>query len=350
VNYEVVLNQLRTLSESWLFLAIFSVCVLVLLASTKARPIGACFAFSNVLLVTRKILLFIPIRGSISDYDHVVFWDGTNYVIYLLIMLVATFVTALIIRKARKTGHRTSGEDVGGAFAGAGCLSIIAIVILSIAIKDFFWNACRFLFVYVLGTVKLFIVNPLLLPLSFLIPLILLVVVAKNRNFSPRHARNTTAAAAICLTLASILHIGSQVTLLIPGQDPASRSTLDEIRDTWATDSKVFPNEGIGRFYEVWAGKLSRIKDSKLDIVERSIPADFDFRGSALATESSDLSESVLGHAKRTIFEWSMSRAEWMASAGLMFLILLIGTAIRIPFRNRGKRARNNGRRPDGAP
>ena len=86
LRLESVLAWLRSGCDSWLIVSGLFATVLVLNRFRWAKPYVAGFVFPISLLLFRKVSLYIPLSGTLSTEDQVIFWSTYSYVYFALLL------------------------------------------------------------------------------------------------------------------------------------------------------------------------------------------------------------------------------------------------------------------------
>ncbi|MEW6212702.1 MAG: hypothetical protein AB1631_30535 [Acidobacteriota bacterium] len=247
--FEVARDFLKDLGDRWEFAAGLFVLLFGFSYVSRARPYVTALLIPSLLLLLRKVALFVPISGAISSEDRIVFWSRGAYW-YLLIMIAAHALIFLVIVL------REEIEWDGGAgcftffFAPAG-LMVLSSVLLPVD----GWSHVYMPFVSLLGAAKAMVVSPLLLPIALVALLIQIGLVIFR---TPATGREINKLALILVFAGGLSHFGLQAM-------PSRAQMAAEIDQKWIGGE-------TSDFLGVWAKKLPEIYTLRLNTVEKSVP------------------------------------------------------------------------------
>ena len=292
LSLESVLNWLRSGCDSWAVICGLLAIVLALDRFGWAKPYVSGFVFPVSLLLFRKVSLYIPLSGTLSTEDQVIFWSTYAYVYFVL--LLPTHIGFLFgIWAGVRDGHFRPEflAVLPGIGFFVGSFHLIASTML-LPIDG--WSHFVTPFLSHIGAVKLLLINPAFLVLVGIVLIIHL--------FFAIHRQSHNAQAINKLLLGSLVVCSLIQFCLQPWPLSQVRAALsvDESRpfETAQPSSETVPE--IRNVLGHWIAGLSRTKQCEVNFLEGS-EAQFDqdckVRGSAanLAKQSRDWTPKFSG-------------------------------------------------------
>ncbi len=267
--FEVIRDSLSVLSDRWEFAVALFALLFGVSHISRAKPYVSVLLFPSLLLLLRKVALFVPISGAISSEDRIVFWSRGAYW-YLLIMLAVHILILLGIRYREKVEW---GE-------GIGCFIFLVpvglMILSSVLLPVDGWSHLYMPVVSLLGAVKALLVSPMLLPLAWVALLIQIGLVLLGTTATGREINKL---ALMLILVGGLSQFGLQAA---PSQSPP---LVEQIGRKWQTVNPSATEEtGFGAnkrivyggetsdFLGAWARKLPDIYRLRLNIVEKSFP------------------------------------------------------------------------------
>jgi hypothetical protein len=265
-----------TLMRGWadrpeLVLGLFIVvCLLNLLDWRRTWSQG--LRFPTVLFLLRTIGLYLPVSGTISSADRVVFWSGEAYFYFIPIFVLLGII--IFYARAVKNNPLSNGVEPEDAvpLALRAFLSIITYLFLLLlssiclpvdGLSHLYMPALSVLFSF-----KVLLVSPLLLPLAWvtLVIQVGLIVISCHRA-----AREINKLMLVILVLGGLIQFGYQPLNL------AFSSEVTAIRDNWKTTgsaSKPYPgpDEEMTDFIQTWRRQIPRTAAWGVNLIERELP------------------------------------------------------------------------------
>lgn len=260
-------RSVNALSDSWLL-----ACGLPALLIVGARPVRLrAYLLPLVppalLLLARKVALYVPVPGTFSSADRVVFWSPQAYGYFLLLVLPGL---GLLTAAIWHWDEWFSYDDGAGASAIITAYCILwAAGGLALPVD----GDCHLYMplVSVVAAAKLVLVSPLLLPLVWIgIALQTGLLFSRARAAVPEMNKLLAA----CVFVAAC---GQIVTQPIVWASPVVR----QVRESWPLPGGRERPAAAQDFLEHWAGKLAEIDNTGLNIVERDTPKAFEGKAGA---------------------------------------------------------------------
>lgn len=256
-NWELV----KTAYDSWM-VAIPLAIVALLSAFKRTRAIAFGFLIPLLLLLFRKVALYIPISGTISIEDRVTFWSTGAFVYFAL----SLFVSGLALVACWYWTVTELDRDF-----------IIAIVILFVFFGFLLhllasgcglpvdgWSHLYMPFITHLGIPKILLIHELLLP-AIGVAIVLHMIIAFQRGAA---AGAVNRALLIVLCVAGLAQFSLQ-----PAHMKGVRDAL-QLKESTFTMEKDVPE--IQDFLGAWIKNLSAINECKINLTEKSEQASYD--------------------------------------------------------------------------
>lgn len=248
-------DLLAALSARWEVVAPLVATLFLLNQFAKIRRFASCLVFPALLLLARKLVLFIPVSGAISTEDRVLFWSPQAY--WFFLALVAVHVLILLgIRFRAAIDWGAAGcwvfiaAPVGLYYATAALLPVSGASIIYMPV------------VSLVGVAKLLLVSPLLLPIAWLALFIQLGLVIFTRSEAGREVNKL---ALVSVLAGGLMYFGFQAL------DSKPAPLISQLQQTARTKSS--DEEKITNFLEVWVEKLPQINRLGVNVIEKNLPA-----------------------------------------------------------------------------
>ena len=253
MNLESIWTWLRTLSDRWEFVG--GLLVLVVLFNRIVRPQSytSGLLLPVLLLFMRKLALYVPVSGTISTVDRVMFWLVDAYIYFFILMTIYALVIWGFGFRKTKIDWTEEGWPwflllyVGPLIGSGICLPVDG------------WSHLYMPVISLLGIFKILLVNPILLPLIWMGIFAQALLTLFARGASAREMNK--------LLLASLM-IGGFVQFGFQIINFTQSATISEIRERWQT---VNPGDKETKdFLGVWVERLPQLQKSGVNIIEKS--------------------------------------------------------------------------------
>ena len=184
LSLESVLNWFRSGCDRWEVVCGLLATVLVLDRFRRAKPYVSGFIFPLSILLFRKVSLYIPLNGTLSTEDQVIFWSTYAYVYFALLLI--THIGLLFGMWAGARDEDALYSEFLAALPGIGLFHLVGS---SVLLPLDGWSHFVTPFLSHIGAVKLLLISPALLVLVG-IALVSHLFFAIHRQSNSAHAIN----------------------------------------------------------------------------------------------------------------------------------------------------------------
>jgi hypothetical protein len=304
MNWDATSNLLYQLSNNWVFLGVLvgSIPILLIPKLTRVRAVNMLLPVG--LLLLRRVLLYVPVSGTISGLDAVIFWDPVQYlsclaglvglagVVLLFIyvkdteqlasVLFTLFLIAYLIALLIFSGAKYSwGSTIAAVIIGAVVFPIGVPVGMIYAFLVFVGCFLAPSLVYVLGLGKVVVVSPLLVPVAWAALLLQVIGPTAYRDDPDDIALSkSNLCCAVLLLAVALTQFGSQGVRFAAGQTgPLASEKVQEMRDTWPAETVTLWSSARQLNTECWTYVRDKAKQANatgIQLAGRRLPTEYD--------------------------------------------------------------------------
>jgi len=259
LSFASIWSWFRLGCDSWFIVGASLGLVLALSRVAAARRYSSGFVVPISLLLFRKAALYIPVSGTLSTEDEVIFWS-TGACVYFAMLLIVHAAVAYAIWWDQQWVLD------GGILEGLPVYGFLLLIGSAFSLPLDGWNHLVMPFLAHLGIVKLLLINPLLLPLASLALIVHLAFTAYRQSESAREINK--------LLLAAVVVCGFVQFCLQPWQLAPVRAAVQiEESSLWnsmsdSPSAKLNQPRETETFLSDWMGHLDDIRRCRVNLVE----------------------------------------------------------------------------------